>query len=34
MADIVTGRPPLVERENFRFKRFSDGSKIELISGF
>ncbi|MCX8997038.1 FAD-binding oxidoreductase [Rhizobiaceae bacterium BDR2-2] len=34
MADIVTGREPVVERTAFRFSRFSDGSKIELISGF
>lgn len=34
MADIVTGRAPIVDRKAFRFSRFSDGSKIELISGF
>lgn len=34
MADIVTGRPPVVDPRPFRFSRFSDGSKIELISGF
>jgi glycine/D-amino acid oxidase-like deaminating enzyme len=34
MADIVTGKPPLVDPANFRFSRFSDGSRIELISGF
>jgi glycine/D-amino acid oxidase-like deaminating enzyme len=34
MADIVTGRPPVVDPINFRFSRFQDGSKIELISGF
>lgn len=34
MADLVTGRTPLVDPANFRFNRFSDGSKIELISGF
>lgn len=34
MADIVTGKPPVVDRKNFRFSRFHDGSKIELISGF
>lgn len=34
MADIVTGRSPLVDPKAFRFSRFSDGSKIELISGF
>lgn len=34
MADLVTGRTPLVDPAAFRFSRFSDGSKIELISGF
>jgi len=34
MADIVTGRHPIVDRTSFRFNRFTDGSKIELISGF
>ncbi|NSY91587.1 FAD-binding oxidoreductase [Agrobacterium tumefaciens] len=34
MADIVTGRNPIVDRRDFRFSRFSDGSKIELVSGF
>lgn len=34
MADIVTGRTPIVDRRDFRFSRFSDGSKIELVSGF
>lgn len=34
MADLVTNRAPLVDPMNFRFDRFSDGSKIELISGF
>jgi glycine/D-amino acid oxidase-like deaminating enzyme len=34
MADIVTGRPPIVDRHDFRFSRFTDGSKLELISGF
>ncbi|OQM76472.1 NAD(P)/FAD-dependent oxidoreductase [Manganibacter manganicus] len=34
MADLVTGGTPLVDPKNFRFSRFSDGSKIELISGF
>lgn len=34
MADIVLGRQPLVDPKDFRFSRFSDGSKIELISGF
>ena len=34
MADIVTNRAPIVDAAAFRFSRFSDGSKIELISGF
>ena len=34
MADIVTNRTPIVDPSAFRFSRFSDGSKIELISGF
>ncbi|MDQ0563521.1 glycine/D-amino acid oxidase-like deaminating enzyme [Rhizobium mesoamericanum] len=34
MADIVTGREPLVDPKAFRLSRFSDGSKVELISGF
>ncbi|ODT14797.1 MAG: D-amino-acid oxidase [Kaistia sp. SCN 65-12] len=34
MADIVTGGTPLVDPANFRFSRFSDGSKVEPLSGF
>ncbi|MDR3518458.1 MAG: FAD-binding oxidoreductase [Azospirillaceae bacterium] len=34
MADLVVGRPPLVDPKNFRFSRFSDGSKVRPISGF
>jgi glycine/D-amino acid oxidase-like deaminating enzyme len=34
MADLVTNRPPIVDPTSFRFDRFTDGSKIELISGF
>lgn len=34
MADIVTSRTPVVDPTAFRLSRFSDGSKIELISGF
>ena len=34
MADIVTGRQPIVDRTDFRFSRFADGSKIKLVSGF
>lgn len=33
MADIVTGRAPIVDPRAFMLSRFSDGSKIELISG-
>lgn len=34
IADLVSGRKPLVDPTNFRFARFGDGSKIEIISGF
>lgn len=34
MADIVSGRPPVVDPHEFRFSRFSDGSKIAPVSGF
>ncbi|MBD9371080.1 FAD-binding oxidoreductase [Rhizobium sp. ARZ01] len=34
MADIVTGRTPVVDPREFRLSRFTDGSKIELISGY
>lgn len=34
MADLVTNRTPLVDPKAFRFNRFTDGSRIELISGF
>lgn len=34
MADLVTNRTPLVDPKDYRFSRFSDGSRIELISGF
>lgn len=33
-ADLVTGKTPIVDPTPFRFSRFSDGSKIEIISGF
>jgi glycine/D-amino acid oxidase-like deaminating enzyme len=33
-ADLVTGATPLVDPSAFRLGRFSDGSKIEIISGF
>ncbi|BCH34963.1 D-amino-acid oxidase [Mesorhizobium sp. L-8-10] len=31
MADIVTGRSPIVDPTNFRWSRFSDGSKVTLM---
>ena len=34
MADLVTNSTPIVNPKDFRFNRFRDGSKIELISGF
>ncbi len=34
MADLVTARPPVVDPAPFRLSRFSDGSRIELITGF
>jgi glycine/D-amino acid oxidase-like deaminating enzyme len=33
-SDLVRGVTPLVDPAAFRFSRFSDGSKIEIISGF
>ncbi len=33
-ADLVTARTPVVDPTPFRFNRFTDGSKIEIISGF
>lgn len=33
-ADLVSGRAPVVDPTPFRFGRFADGSKIEIISGF
>ena len=33
-ADLVTGATPLVDPTAFRLGRFTDGSKIEIISGF
>jgi glycine/D-amino acid oxidase-like deaminating enzyme len=33
-ADLVTGATPLVDPNAFRLGRFSDGSRIEIISGF
>lgn len=34
MADIVTGHAPVVDPAPFRFSRFSDGSRIEIMTGF
>jgi len=34
MADLVTGAPPIVDPTPYRFARFSDGSKVEVIAGF
>ena len=33
-ADLVLGRAPVVDPQAFRLKRFVDGSKIELLSGY
>ncbi len=34
MADLVMGKPPLVDPSPFRYKRLIDGTKPELIAGF
>ncbi|NVK35641.1 MAG: FAD-binding oxidoreductase [Rhodobacteraceae bacterium] len=34
MADIVLGDPTFVSAHDFRFSRFTDGSKVRPISGF
>jgi glycine/D-amino acid oxidase-like deaminating enzyme len=34
MADLVAGTPPIVDASPYRFARFSDGSKVEVIAGF
>ena len=34
MADLVAGAPPIVDASPYRFARFSDGSKVEVIAGF
>jgi glycine/D-amino acid oxidase-like deaminating enzyme len=34
MADLVTGAAPVADPQPYRFARFSDGSKIEVIAGF
>jgi glycine/D-amino acid oxidase-like deaminating enzyme len=33
LADLVTGAPPIVDPTDFRFSRFSDGSRIWLEAG-
>ncbi|MFN3275363.1 MAG: NAD(P)/FAD-dependent oxidoreductase [Paracoccus sp. (in: a-proteobacteria)] len=33
-ADLVSGRAPVVDPAPFRFSRFSDGSKIQILSGY
>lgn len=34
MADLVLGRTPVVSPAEFRLKRFVDGSKIRLVTGY
>jgi glycine/D-amino acid oxidase-like deaminating enzyme len=34
MADLVSGAAPVVDPAPYRFARFSDGSRIEVIAGF
>jgi glycine/D-amino acid oxidase-like deaminating enzyme len=34
MADLVSGAAPIVDPTPYRFSRFSDGSKVEVIAGF
>ena len=34
VADLVTGAPPIVDATPYRFARFSDGSKVEIVAGF
>jgi glycine/D-amino acid oxidase-like deaminating enzyme len=34
MADLVTGHAPCVDPHPFRLTRFTDGSRIESLSGF
>jgi glycine/D-amino acid oxidase-like deaminating enzyme len=34
VADLVTGESPLVDPKDFRFSRFSDGSRPRPIAGF
>jgi glycine/D-amino acid oxidase-like deaminating enzyme len=34
MADLVSGAAPIVDPAPYRFSRFSDGSRVEVIAGF
>ena len=34
MADLVAGATPVVDPAPYRFARFFDGSKLEVIAGF
>jgi glycine/D-amino acid oxidase-like deaminating enzyme len=34
MADLVAGATPIVDPAPFRYNRFTDGSKIEVIAGY
>jgi len=34
MADLVSGARPIVDPSPYRFSRFSDGSRVEVIAGF
>lgn len=34
MADLVAGSTPIVDPTPYRFSRFADGSRIEVIAGF
>jgi glycine/D-amino acid oxidase-like deaminating enzyme len=34
MADLVTGAPPLVDPAAFRLRRFSDGTRMEILGGY
>lgn len=34
MADLVTGAAPVVDPHEFRLSRFTDGSKVRLVTGY
>ena len=34
LADLVTGRPPVVDPHDFRLSRFTDGSRVAPQTGF